>query len=312
QTRQPRLGHFAAGLPDQVSVRPADGELVARAHARADGRLLAAPADDLDDLLVELRPAQAVDDRAAVLLEDRLGGPERDVREPVGRDARRGGHARTDARVALVENQAEIEVSDRRPARREVDARQHRDEIDARGEVLAGHGLDADGRGLPHLQTAAIRLVEPRLEMDRRQAGQLPNARAGPRAVALAELDAAAERPSRARILEDVDGAVGRRPEHELLDRGVGAIHVEGRLVALPDLADQLGVGAGFRRHLFRLNFLQPLLGVGERQLRGLVLDARDEIALAQIELRALDVVPRLHQRRLLLLGGGLRLRPGL
>src|SRR5262249_35509422 len=152
-----------------------------------------------------------VEGRAAVLLEDRLGGPERDVREPVGRDARRGGHARTDARVALVENQAEIEVSDRRPARREVDARQHRDEIDARGEVLAGHGLDADGRGLAHLQTAAIRLVEPRLEMDRRQVGQLENARAGPRAVALAELDAAAERPSRARILEDVDGAVGLR-----------------------------------------------------------------------------------------------------
>src|SRR5690349_9142410 len=63
------------------------------------------------------------------------------------------------------------------------------------------------------------------------------------------------------------------------------------------------------RRALLRLGLLQPLLGVRQRELRLLILDLRDQIALAEIELRALDVVLGLEQRRLLRFGVDLLLR---
>ena len=125
-------------------------------------------------------PFRLVDDGTAVLLEDRFGRHERHVRHAVGGDARGRRHAGTDARIALVEDEAEIEIADRRPARREVDAREHGDQIDLRGEILAGDRLDLHRRGLADLQAAAIGLVEARLEMDRRQVRQLEDRRRRP------------------------------------------------------------------------------------------------------------------------------------
>src|SRR5262249_45580856 len=228
-------------------------------------------------------------------------------------DARGCGHAGTDAGILLVEDQPEIEVADRRPSGGEIDARQDRDQIDLRGEILARHRFDLDGGRLTDLQAAAIRFVQPRLEMNRRQIGQLEDAGARPAPVAFAELDAAAaERSAGPRVFEDVDGAVSRRAQTHRFDRLQRAIDVELRLVALALLAGELGVGPGLRRQRLGFDFLQALLGVAERQLRRLVFDPRDEVALAEIELRPLDVVPRLHQLGGLLLGGDLRLLLGL
>ena len=66
-------------------------------------------------------------------------------------------------------------------------------------ELAARDRLDADRRLLADLQPAAIGLVEPRLEVDRRQVGQLEDRRARPGAIALAELLLAAPRCSPAR-----------------------------------------------------------------------------------------------------------------
>ena len=52
----------------------------------------------------------------------------------------------------------------------------------------------------------------------------------------------------------------------------------------------------------FGFGLAQLLLGIGDDQLRLLVLELRHQVALSEIELRAIEVVPRLHHRRLVLL----------
>ena len=76
------------------------------------------------------------------------------------------------------------------------------------------------------------------------------------------------------------------------------------RLLALAALVREVGFRRGVSDLIFSSSSLQPLLGVGERQLRLLVLDPRDGVALVDVELRALDVVLRLHQRGRVLLFG--------
>src|SRR5205823_5886688 len=118
-----------------------------------------------------------------------------------------------------------------------------------------------------------------------------------------------AERAAGSRVLEDVDRAVGRRAEAQRLDRRRRPIDVELGLVAFALLPEELRIGARRRLEVSGLDLLEPLLGVRERELGLVELDPRDEVALAEIELRALDVVLRLHQVRRLLLRDDLRLR---
>src|SRR6266545_1971594 len=149
--------------------------------------------------------------------------------------------------------------------------------------------------------------------MDRGKVRQLEDARAGPRTVPFAELDASsAERSPGARVLENVHRAVGGRRELQRVDRLDRPVHVELRLVAVPFLARELRFRRGACRQDLRFDFLQPLFGVRQAQFRRFVLDARDEVALPEIELRALDVVLRPGQLRLPLLGGDLLLRDNL
>src|SRR4051812_7972557 len=299
--------------PNELGIGTADCEFVAWRDAVADRRLLASAASDLDALFVELRSVQLVDDRASVFLEDRFGGHERHGRQPIGGNARRRRHAGTDAWIKFVEHEPEIEVAHRRPARREVDAREHRDQIHSCGKVLAGHRFDLHRCGLSDFETAAIGFIEARLEMNGRQIGKFEDARAGPRAIAFAELDAAAaERPARAWILEDVDRAVGGRDQLQRIDRLLRALDVELRLVAAPPLADQFGFRRRLVGHDLGFDFLETLFGVADRELGVFVFDLRDEIAFAQIEPGALDVVLRLGQLGLPLLGGDLLLRQDL
>ena len=295
--RRPTIQISALRLHPFLRIRSGSGRRTASlspaVDAGADRRLLAAAAHDLDRLLVELRAVQLVDDGTAVLLEDRFGRHQRDVRHAVGGDARGRRHAGTDARIALVEDQAEIEVADRRPARREVDARQHGDQVDLRGEVLAGDRFDLHRRGLADLQAAAIGLVEPRFEMDRRQVGQLEDA-----------APAQARSPSRNstppppngppergfwRMLTDAVGGRARACSASI--EALRPLDVGLRLVAPARLPMSSASAPALRRQRSRLDFLQPLLGVAERELRAFVLDARDEVALAEIQLGAIDVV---------------------
>ena len=196
---------------------------------------------DLNRLLDELAAVELVDDRVAVALEDRLGGDEHHVGHAIGGDAGDGAHARADPGIDLGEHQSELEVARRRPAGGVVHLRQDRDPLDGRLELPARNRLDPDRRLLPDLQPAAIRFVEPRFEMDRREIGQLHDRRARPGAIALVELDLlAAPRPAGAVVGQDVDHPGGRRAQLQVLDAALGPLQVEQGLLALALLARQV------------------------------------------------------------------------
>ena len=110
---------------------------------------------------------------------------------------------------------------------------------------LPGHSLDLDGGGLADLQPAAIGFVEPRLEMNRRQVGQLDDVGAGPRAIAFAELDLAAEHAARAVVRHDVHDAGGRRLDLQRVQTALRSLEVELRLVALALFGDDVGLRGG-------------------------------------------------------------------
>jgi hypothetical protein len=84
---------------------------------------------------------------------------------------------------------------------------------------------------------------------------------------------------------------------------------VEQGLLALAAARGDVRLGRRRVRLDRRLELAQTLLGVGERQLRLLVLDARHGVALVDVELRPLDVVPGPHERRRVLLLDELGLR---
>ena len=94
------------------------------------------------------------------------------------------------------------------------------------------------------------------------------------------------------------------RAQLEVLQAALGPLQVEERLLALPRLRRDVGFRGGAIRLDLLFELAEPLLGVGQRQLRLVVLDARDRVAAIDVQPGAIDVVARLHQRgRVLLLG---------
>ena len=106
--------------------------------------------------------------------------------------------------------------------------------------------------------------------------------------------------------------ARGRRLDLQRVETALRALEVELRLLALALLGHDVGFGGGLVGLRLRFGLAQLQLGVGHGQLRLLVLELRHQVALSEIELRAIEVVPRLHHRRLVLLLRDplLRLRP--
>ena len=127
--------------------------------------------------------------------------------------------------------------------------------------------------------------------------------RAGPRAIAFAELHFAAEHAAGAVVRHDVHDAGGRRLD---LRARPGRCCARSRsnfaLSRLRCLATMSASAPVLSDLAFCLGLAQLLLGVRHGQLRLFVLQLRHEVALAEIELRAIEVVPRLHHRRLVLL----------
>ena len=315
---RPRDPEISAPLhrlpPDHDRARDgASPSLSPGCDAGADRRLLAAAARDLDRAARRTSsPFTPVDDRTAVLLEDRLGRDERHVRQAVGRDARGRRHAGTDPRIAARRGPDRDRSSG--PAAsptRSRRARAPRSDRRVAAKSLPGTASILTGRGLADLEPAAIGLVEPRLEMDRREVGQLEDAARRPRRdplrgtrPAAAEHAAASAEFGRMLTMPSAGAFDDAAPRSTRCVRSTSTCALS-RLRCLPTT---LGVGAGLDRQGLRLDLLQPLFGVGRAtSLRLFELDARDEIALAEIELRAIDVVLRLHQRRRLLLERDLR-----
>ena len=137
-----------------------------------DRDALAGTEPALDDRVVGIAPlddhgpphdaprSEHVDDILAGAVEHRLGGHEQDVRHALDGHAHRGGHARPQPGIRLLERHAQVEVAGRRP-RREVGLRQRADALDARRKLAIGHGLDAHGALVTELQAAALDLVDP-------------------------------------------------------------------------------------------------------------------------------------------------------
>jgi hypothetical protein len=175
-------------------------------------------------------------------------------------------------------------------------------------EILAGDRLDADRGVLPDVQPAAVPFVEPRLEVNRRQVGQLEDGGPGPGAIARAELLLAAEHPAAAEVGQDVDHPGRRGLDLEVREPRLRALEVEDGLLALALPCLDVGLRGRSIRVDPGFDLAQPLLGVGQRQRRLLLLDARDHVPLLHVELRAFHVVARAHQRGLVLLGDEPRL----
>ena len=206
-------------------------------------------------------------------------------------------HAGPDPRVDVEQDQTEIEVlAGGQPDEKSTLASTEMLSMRALKSRPGTASIRTD-RVLPALQPAAIRFVEPRFEVDRRQVGQLEDCRARPGAIAFAELLLPAEHAARAEVRQDVDHAGGRRPQLQFCSPARPAA----------DRTAPSRACAACRRHrprppalsdlIFASSSREPLLGVAERQLRLLVLDPRDRVPLVTSSLRALDVVLRLHQR---------------
>ena len=138
--------------------------------------------------------------------------------------------------------------------------------------------------------------------MDRREVGQFDHLRAGPGAIPFAELDLAPEHAAAAIVRHDVHDPLGGGLDDQRRQALHGPIEIELRLVALAPLGHHVGVGAGPVGSRLLLRFLPFLFGVGDRQLRLLEFELRHEIPLAEVELRAIELVLRAHHRGVVLL----------
>ena len=132
----------------------------------------------------------------------------------------------------------------------------------------------------------------------------------GPGAVPLVELHFAAKHAAGPIVRHDADGAGGRRLDLQRCETALG--HARDRTCAfarLRCLRHDVGFGRGLVRLGFRLGFAQLQLGIGDASLACSYSSFETEIALPEIELGAIEVVARLHHRRLILLLGDLLLR---
>ena len=170
------------------------------------------------------------------------------------------------------------------------------------------HGIDAHRGRLSGFELAAIRLVDVRREVDRRQIGQLENLRARPGAIAGFEFLRRAHAVARPVVRQDVDGAIGGRLDLKRRETARGQVDVGLDLVDLPLLRAEVGRGRGLVRGFLGLRFFQPLLRVQDEELGALDFRRRLRLRIGLIELRALDVVLRLDHGGMVLLGVDLRL----
>ena len=152
--------------------------------------------------------------------------------------------------------------------------------------------------------------VETRLEVDRGEIGQLENRRARPRAVAFAELLLAAEHAAERKFGRMLTMPARRRLELEVprgRDRRAADRTAPSRACGR---GPTTSASADARSDLiFACSSRSRCSASSQRQLRLFVLDAGDDVALVDVQLRALDVVARLHQRGRVLFLGDSRLR---
>ena len=101
---------------------------------------------------------------------------------------------------------------------------------------VPGIGFDPDGGLLLRLQPSAIRFVQPRFEVHRRQIGQFEDCRTRPRAIAGLEILLAPEHRTRSEVWKDVDHPGRGSPKLEIPQPLFGAAQIEQRLFTLVTL----------------------------------------------------------------------------
>ena len=276
------------------------------AHAQASGNrdLIAAAACNLDATFVEEGSVEREDDSVSIVLEDRFGGNEQHAGHAVGRDACRCRHPGADPRIGILDRQGQIEILERRPACAEVDLGEHGDVVDRRGEIAALHRFDMHRCRLADLQAAPIGFVQVRLEVHGRHVGQLDDLRAWPDAVALPELDVRAEHATAAVVRHDARRARRGRLQLQRIQPVLRLGDVELRLLPLALLGHDVGLRRGRIGRSLGFDLAHLLLRVGHGELRLLVFHARHDVALAEVESRAIQFVARVrHVGPILLLG---------
>ncbi len=122
----------------------------------------------------------------------------------------------------------------------------------------------------------------------------------------------AAEHVAGAGVRQHVDHAACRGLQLQVLEALLGAPQVEQRLLALLPLGGHVRLGPGLVRLDLLRELEQLLIRVEHDELRLLVLDPGNGVSLGHVELGALQVVLRPHQRGLVLLVRDARLGRGL
>src|ERR1035437_6975228 len=160
--------HGAAGwgcAGFELLVRVGHGDGFAFLDAGEDGLTLTA-ADESDIVGDEAVRAAAVDESAAVALEEGLGGNPEDVVEGLDGDDHVGGHAGAEFRSGLVERDPGLKAAVPGGTGSAADV------LDFACELLSGEGDDADGDRLTDAEVAAVELSDvgadfPTLEIGR-------------------------------------------------------------------------------------------------------------------------------------------------